>query len=102
MAYLINPNIIKKYDSPDTLFYLDPPYSKSETDYAVGGVNPQDVYNSLQNIKGKFILTINDSNEIIDLFKDFNIRRITVKGGSENKTSDIGDNVRKELIIKNY
>jgi len=91
-----------KYDSKNTFFFLDPPYEKSKGIYKDPIINYEELKDKLKNIKGKFILTINDSNEIIDLFKDFNIRRITVKGGTENKTSDIGDNVRKELIIKNY
>lgn len=91
-------NIIKKYDSPDTLFYLDPPYSKSETDYAVGGVNPQDVYNSLQNIKGKFILSYDHSPLIKKIFNKYKFRTVkTVYEASGERQEGI-----KEYLITNF
>lgn len=91
-------NIIKKYDSPDTLFYLDPPYSKSETDYAVGGVNPQDVYNSLQNIKGKFILSYDHSPLIKKIFNKYKFRTVkTVYETSGQRQEGI-----KEYLITNF
>ncbi len=53
----------------------------------------------LKKIKCKFLLSINDSTEIREIFKDFKISGLSVEGGG-NKT--IGVNTRKELLIKNY
>ena len=90
--------IIKKYDSPDTLFYLDPPYSKSKTDYSVGGVNPQDVYNSLQGIKGKFILSYDYSPLIEKIFDKYKFRTVnTVYERSGKRKEGI-----KEYLITNF
>ena len=50
-----------KYDSPNTLFYLDPPYENSEKQYIHDSVNIQDLFKILSNIKGYFILSYNDS-----------------------------------------
>ena len=55
----------------------------------------------LRNIKGKFLMSINDSANIRKIFKGFKITNISVQGaGSE--ASDIGSGVRKELLIRNY
>jgi DNA adenine methylase len=71
-CYLIN-----KYDSNNTLFYLDPPYSKSTTDYAVGGIEPQKIFECLENIKGKFILSYDKSKDIKNIFKKYKFTTIT-------------------------
>ena len=53
----------------------------------------------LNKLKGKFILTINDSPQIREIFKDFDIIPLTVK--SEGRRG-IGVGSRAELLIKNY
>lgn len=92
--------VIKKYDSPQTFFFLDPPYEiGSKTVYKKSFFNFEELNNLLRGLKGKFILTLNDSSNIRNIFKGFKITGITVpgKGGK-----DIGVKDRKELIIKNY
>ena len=91
-------NIIKKYDSPDTLFYLDPPYSKSTTDYTVGGVNPQDVYNSLQGLKGKFILSYDYSSLIKKIFNKYKFKLVKT---SYEVSGQRQDGI-KEYLITNF
>lgn len=62
-------DIIKSYDSDRTLFMCDPPYLKSDnTDYYFKSANSsftlhdqQRLFMALRNIKGKFILTIDDT-----------------------------------------
>ena len=91
-------DLIKKYDSKDTLFYLDPPYSKSKTDYDVGGLDINYVYDCLDNIKGKFILSYDKSPEIKKLFKKYKIKTIeTVYEISGKRQEGI-----KEYLITNY
>jgi len=53
----------------------------------------------LKKIKGKFLLSINDSTEIREIFKDFKISGLSVEGGGNSR---IAVNTRKELLIKNY
>ena len=91
--------IIKKYDSSDTFFYLDPPYEptgklKDYKDY----VEPMDLFKSLQRLKGKFMLSYNDSPNIRKIFSKYKQRTIKTKyweqgGATKNKT---------ELLITNY
>jgi len=93
--------IIKNFDAKKSFFYLDPPYEKSDKLYKDDKVDLQEMANILKKIKGKFMLSINDSYNIRKIFKDFKIKKINVKGGS-NDNSALGASIRKELIIKNY
>lgn len=94
-------NIIDKYDSPTTFFFLDPPYENSKVLYKNHTIDYQEMTNLLSDIDGKFLLTMNDSANIRNIFREFNIKEINVKGRSNN-TSSVGSGTRKELIITNY
>ena len=87
------------HDSPNTFFYLDPPYEKSKGLYKDAVIDYKIMVDRLKKIKGKFLLSINDSTEIREIFKDFKISGLSVEGGGNNA---IGVNTRKELLIKNY
>jgi DNA adenine methylase len=95
--------IIKKYDTPFTFFFLDPPYENThKTFYNDTDFDYIKLANILQNIKGYFLLTINDSKNIRTLFKNFYIKPIIVKSiGWKNKHTNT-HMLRKELIIMNY
>lgn len=91
---------IARYDTPDTLFYLDPPYWGNETDYGKGIFNRADferLKDVLKGIKGKFILSLNDVPQVRELFKDFTIETVPVMY-SINKA---GCCQRTEVIISN-
>lgn len=90
-----------KHDSPNAFFYLDPPYEDSKGLYKNSVIDYNDMANRLKKLKGKFLLSINDSKEIRDIFKDFKIQGLSVKGGG-TAVSDVGAGTRKELFIKNY
>lgn len=65
---------IERYDRPETLFYLDPPYWGSEGDYgkALFGRDQFDLMaERLASLKGRFILSINDVPEIRTAFEGF-------------------------------
>lgn len=47
---------IKKYDSPDTFFFLDPPYIGKERYYTEHSINWEELCDLLRQIKGKFLL----------------------------------------------
>jgi DNA adenine methylase len=79
-----------------TLFYLDPPYYKKEFYYKNHNfLNPQnhiDLSNILKNIDGKFLLSYQNNDFIIDLYKDINV--YYYKGQSVF--------LRPEIAITNY
>ena len=93
--------IIEKYDSKETLFFLDPPYYET-----AGYGSGFDIYKQtrlcerLKELQGKFILTINDHETIRDLYKDFNVERVSVTyvvGINADSRKEYG-----ELIITNF
>ena len=96
--------LLLKYDSKDTFFYLDPPYYNFEKCYQSWFTKSQHLLlrATLKQIKGKFLLSYNDIPEIRELYKDYNIRNskeITYtlwkdKNGNHKKVS--------ELYISNY
>ena len=72
-------DFITRYDRPDTLFYLDPPYWNCENDYGKGIFSKADfdeLAKLLKGIKGKFILSINDVPEIRQIFTGFHIKEV--------------------------
>ncbi len=70
---------IGRYDSPQTLFYLDPPYWGCETDYGKTVFERADFARLAQllgNLAGRFILSINDTPETRALFAGFDIEAV--------------------------
>jgi DNA adenine methylase len=91
---------IARYDRPGTLFYLDPPYWNCETYYGDGVFEPQDfdrLASQLADIKGRFLMSINDAPEIRQAFHAFKIEEVDVTY-SANRT---GSKQVKELLISN-
>ena len=65
---------VDRYDRPETLFYLDPPYWGSEGDYGAALFGREQfvlMAERLARIEGRFILSINDVPEIRELFGRF-------------------------------
>jgi site-specific DNA-adenine methylase len=59
---------IKKYDGPDTFFFIDPPYPGEWFDKSKA-VDIHDFVEVLKTIKGKFIAVVNDNPEHTKAFK---------------------------------
>ena len=92
--------VVKKHDGLNTFFFLDPPYEKSRELYKNAVIDYIDMADLLSKLQGKFMLTINDSEKIRDIFKQFNITPVKVKG--QGNAGIIGKGSRDELIITNY
>lgn len=63
-------DFITRYDKPETLFYLDPPYWGSEKDYGPNFARAdfEKMATLLQGIQGRFLLSVNDVPELRELF----------------------------------
>lgn len=95
---------IRRYNSPGTFFYCDPPY----TSFAgVGQYKPwpeekhRQLFGTLSRIEGKFLLSYDDSRLIRDLCDAYGFHRRQVKvlytlGAKSSKTK------ARELLISNY
>lgn len=94
---------ITRYDRKDTLYYLDPPYWNCENDYGKGIFGKADfdeLAKRLKEIKGKFIMSINDVPEIRHIFRFFYIQE--VKTRYTIATKETGQSKQaKELLIGN-
>lgn len=93
--------VLRRYDAPDALFYLDPPYDDT-AGYGMpfGRDQYQAMAEQLDGIVGSFILSINDTRFIRETFARFDIEEVrttwTIGGG----TTGSGQRVT-ELIIRN-
>lgn len=73
--------LISLYDTPGTLFYLDPPYFGCEDDYGPGVFSRADfeaLRDLLEGIQGRFILSLNDTPEVRRIFGRFTIESVDV------------------------
>lgn len=95
-------SVVKKYDSPTTFFYLDPPYESSEDLYTHGSFNFEELASVLRGVRGMFLLSLNDSPRIRSLFKGFKIRGVVIKSATSFMNRGTGDFERKEVFISNY
>jgi len=97
--------LIKQYDRNSALFYCDPPYLGSERYYDTGDnvfdinqhTNLRDI---LSCIKGKCVVSYNDSEIIRNLYKDFSIYEVERQNNMSTRYG--GTEPYKELIITNY
>lgn len=90
--------ILKKFDGPDTFFYLDPPYHEVECYYASCNVNPRQLADAVRTLKGKWLLSYNDHPDVRAAFKGRKIEKF------ENQYSMEKSSVLQvvELLISNY
>ena len=95
--------LIKTYDRSKALFYLDPPYVKTEKYYTAYEFTTEDhkrLKSILNGIKGRFILSYNDCEFIRDLYKDYSViyvDRLNLLSANTNNQQRF-----KEIIITNY
>ncbi len=93
--------ILKTYDSPKTLFYLDPPYYSTEKYYPDRflAADHLRLKEALAKISGRFLLSYNDCKEIRDLYRGYEILKVDRANNLKNKEQG---NRYQELLIKNY
>lgn len=92
-------DVVKKYDSPKTLFYLDPPYFQTDnTAYSHDRIDYEKIAEVMKKMKGFAVLSINDKPEMRKIFKGFKMKKVVVRNHLDNPVVK----ERKELIIKNF
>jgi DNA adenine methylase len=71
---------LRRYDGPGTFFYLDPPYWGCEDDYGKALFGREDfaaLADQLAAIKGRFLMSINDTPEVRALFRNHRIEPVS-------------------------
>ncbi len=97
-------NLIERYDSAETLFYLDPPYWGGEGDYGAGVFERADfelIARQLAAIAGKFILSINDTEGAREVFGRFRVDEVPTTW-SLSTASAGGAKKVVELVVRNF
>ena len=93
--------IIDKYDREHTFFFCDPPYFElSGYGNEFGEKEHLLLRDKLKNLKGKFLLTINDHPKVREWYKDFNIEEVQVNYSVCKESKGRGK--YNELLIKNF
>lgn len=90
-------DFIRRYDRPGALFYLDPPYAGNEDDYGPGVFSAADfecLRGLLEGLKGRFILSINDTPNMRATFGQFAIEAVDLSYRVSGKAT-----AARELII---
>ena len=93
--------LLKTYDRPDALFYLDPPYYEAEK-YYPDRFQPEDharLRQALGRLRGRFIVSYNDCPKIRELYQDYKIIEVSRQ---DNLTAKGQSRRCRELIIKNF
>lgn len=91
---------VERYDSAETLFYLDPLYIENEDDYGRGlfdVVKLRVLGERLDEINGAFVLSINDHPTAWDVFGRHQVETVAVTYTAGEK----GAKAASELIISN-
>jgi len=96
--------VIRAYDSPETVFYLDPPYTVCRKDYYVRAFSPDDherLAAILRNVQGRFVLSYDDVPLIRALYRGYEIETVrtllsaeVARGAPRRRTG--------EVLIRNY
>ena len=93
--------VINSYDRADTFFYIDPPYWDCENYYGAGLFTKEDfskLAELLSQVKGKFLLSLNDTPGVRECFNAFEIEEVSTRytcGNQVNKA--VG-----EVLIRNW
>ncbi len=99
--------IIERYDSDNTLFYLDPPYVEKEFYYDVGfGLDDHKRLAAiLSSISGKFALSYYPHRLLDELYSDYNVikKRATKHSAGLTRTTRMKKRPKSvEMLITNY
>jgi DNA adenine methylase len=93
-------DFLRRYDRPETLFYLDPPYWGGEHDYGRGTFERADferLAEALRGLSGAFIMSLNDVPEVRRIFAGFRLESVETSYSIARKTA--GRQRVGELII---
>ena len=92
--------LLDKYDGPNTFFYLDPPYYNTDSSaYESGEIDHELLAERLKKVKGKFLLSYNDTSFIRNLYKGY---KITSFKNTQSLKQEGGLKDVTDVLISNY
>ncbi|MGI9102204.1 MAG: DNA adenine methylase [Terriglobales bacterium] len=91
--------VLRRYDRPATLFYLDPPYyGRQLYHYNLTPAEFEMLAQRLQKLRGKFVLSLNDVPEVRALFRRFHLQEVQLSYTAQKRA---GRRFR-EVLITNF
>lgn len=91
--------VLRRYDRPTTLAYLDPPYyARKLYRYNLDHGDFVKMAALLRSLKGKFVLSLNDVPQVREIFKPFTIRGVELHYTAQK----VAGKRFKEVLITNF
>jgi len=90
--------ILKKYDGPDTFFYLDPPYHEVGCLYFSCETSPRQIADAVEDLEGRWLLSYNDHRDVRAAFRGFKVKKV----GTQYSMNESDVKQVTELLIRNY
>jgi DNA adenine methylase len=79
--------VLRRYDRPETLFYLDPPYfGRKLYHFNFEKDDFEKLAERLKGLRGKFILSLNDVPEVRSIFRPFRIKHVETPYTAQKKS----------------
>lgn len=102
VTHLDYKDVVKKYDAPDTLFFLDPPYpgTTPPTKFRSEQAPPESVCELARRVKGKVLITYMDTPRTRAACAGLHMKRVVSKHAAAHVTKTSAK--RHELLISNF
>jgi len=96
--------VVEKFDSKDTVHFLDPPYYGYNVDVGESRFDERAFFDVLKSLKGKFLVTYGIRGELPKLVKNspFEVRRIRTRRSIASMRGVGGSSILTQLLISNY
>lgn len=96
--------VVRKYDSKDTVFFLDPPYPGYNVDVGESEFDEERFFKLLTSLKGRFLITYGIRGKFPELVKgsDFWSKRIRTRRSIAHMRGVGGSSVLTQLLVANY
>jgi DNA adenine methylase len=94
--------LIRRYDGEGTFFFFDPPYTEcSRTSYDPWTAETmREFRKALDGLKGQWLLTVNDSPAVREIFSGCEMVGIERANGIERRADRIKNAIYRELIVR--
>jgi DNA adenine methylase len=95
--------IVAKYDGPDTVFFLDPPYAGYDVAIGERRFDEEPFFEVLKSIKGSFLLTYGLRGKLPKLLEGagFHVQRVQVPR-TVGRLRGTGEPTLTQLVVTNY
>lgn len=97
-------SVVAKYDSPDTVFFFDPPYVGADMDVGERMFDEERFFKVLKSVEGRFLLTYGSGGNLAALCKEhgFRVQQHFVKRNRQTRSAATGRPTLATYLIANY